>query len=171
MTDHEPNDFAAMSAPGDEHALLEPFVGTFAAEVKLWMGPGDPEVSTGTITNEWDLGGRFLRQTYEGDPNEGPFPEFAGRGWWGYNKIDSRWEGMWIDTASTVMQTEFGEVDLEGRVWTMRGEMTNPMTGQPISKRSVVTLVDDDRHTMEMFFESPDGEMKGMEISYRRKAA
>ncbi len=26
---------------------LEPFVGTFKAVVKLWMGPGEPMVSTG----------------------------------------------------------------------------------------------------------------------------
>jgi hypothetical protein len=41
---------------------LAPFVGTFRTEVKTWMGPGDPQRSTGTMTNTRDLGGKFLRQ-------------------------------------------------------------------------------------------------------------
>ena len=38
---------AGMGATTDGHRKLEPFVGTFKAEVKMWMGPGDPMVSTG----------------------------------------------------------------------------------------------------------------------------
>ena len=163
-------DFAAMAAPSEQHALLRPFEGRFSAEVRIWMGPGDPMVSTGVMTNEFDLGGRFLRQTYVGDPSEGPFPEFEGRGYWGYNKVDGVWEGVWIDTASTVMQIEKGDVDETGKVWTMGGEMTSPETGQPVKKRSVVTLIDDDRHRMEMFFETPEGEFRGMEIEYVRRS-
>ena len=161
-------DFAAMAAPAEEHALLNPFVGTFRAVVKLWMGPGEPQVTTGVMTSAWDLGGRFVNQSYKGDPGEGPFPEFEGRGFWGYNKVDGVWEGVWIDTASTVLQVERGSVDEDGRVWTMVGEMTNPATGQSIRKRSVITLIDDDHHSMEMYFESEAGEMKGMEIQYER---
>jgi hypothetical protein len=159
-----------MGAPGAEHELLGPFVGTFRAEVKLWMGPGEPQVSTGVMTNTLELGGKFLLQSYQGDPGEGPFPDFAGRGFWGYNKVDSLWEGVWIDTASTVMQTERGTVDAAGRVWTMEGRMTNPQDGSSLTKRSVITLVDDDHHTLEMYFETPGGEAKGMEIRYERLA-
>jgi hypothetical protein len=56
-------DFAAMAAPSEEHERLKPFVGAFKAEVKMWMGPGDPAISTGVMVNELDLGGRFLRET------------------------------------------------------------------------------------------------------------
>jgi hypothetical protein len=164
-------DFAAMAAPSEEHERLKPFVGAFKAEVKMWMGPGDPAISTGVMVNELDLGDRFLRETYTGDPSEGPFPEFEGRGYWGYNKVSGQYEGFWIDTASTVMQSETGDVDDSGKVWTMMGEMDNPQTGQKIKKKSVITLVDDDHHRMEMFFEGPDGsEMKGMEIRYVRES-
>jgi hypothetical protein len=161
--------FAEMAAPTEEHARLRPFEGTFAATVKMWMGPGEPQVMTGTMKNEFDLGGRFLKQTYIGDDLGGPFPSFEGRGFWGYNKVDQVWEGVWIDTASTVLQIERGSVDESGKVWEMRGEMTNPATGSPIAKRSVITLIDDDRHSMEMYFASPEGEMKGMEIQYERR--
>jgi hypothetical protein len=164
-----PEDFAVMAAPGEEHARLKAFVGTFDAEVKVWMGAGEPHVSTGTMLNELELGGRFLKQTYEGDPADGPLPEFSGRGYWGYNKTDGRWEGFWIDNASTMMQVEHGQLDDAGEVWTMSGEMTDPGSGNPIAKRSVITLDDDDHHSVEMYFETPAGEAKGMEIHYSRK--
>ena len=79
-------DFAAMSAPGQQHERLKAFVGTFRAQVKMWMGPGEPTQTTGTMTNTMLLGDRFLHQEYKGDPGEGPFPNFEGRGYWGCNK-------------------------------------------------------------------------------------
>ncbi len=159
---------AAMGAPVEAHSLLEPFVGTFRGEVKIWMGPGEPMASTGTMVSAFDLGGRFLRQTYKGHATEGPFPNFEGRGFWGYNTIAKKFEGFWIDTASTLMQTESGDVDDAGKVWTMVGEIPNPQTGQNMKKRSVITLQDNDHHSIEMYFETPDGEFKTMEITYTR---
>ena len=160
-------DFAAMSAPAPAHERLTPFVGTFRAEVKIWMGPGDPNLSTGKMTNTFALGGRFLRQEYKGDPNDGPFPEFEGHGYWGFNKATGKYEGFWIDNASTIMQTDAGDVDDSGKRWEMKGEMVGP-NGDPLVKRSVITLEDDDHHSIEMFFIHGDQESRAMEIRYTR---
>lgn len=163
-------DLAEMSAPTEQHKRFEPFAGTFKAEVKMWMGPGDPVVSAGVMTNTLVLGGRFLEQVYKGDPGGGPFPDFEGRGFWGFNKATSKYEGFWIDTTSTQMQTDFGNVDNTGRVWTMVGEMTD-QTGNTLKKRSVITLEDNDHQKIEMFFPGPDGkEFKAMEIRYERRS-
>ena len=160
-----------MAAPGEAHSRLEPFVGTFRAEVKLWMGPGDPVVSTGTMVNEFDLGGRFLRQIYRGDAADGPFPSFAGHGYWGYNTTTKKYEGFWIDTASTMMQMEYGDVDESGRVWEMHSEFVAPSSNQTMKKRTVITLIDDDHHSMVTFMEIPgQPEFKNMEIMFTRKA-
>lgn len=171
MTDVQdtPCDFEEMARTTEHHERLKPFAGTFRATVRMWMGPGEPMVSTGTMTNTMDLGGRFLRQEYKADPGDGPFPGFEGRGFWGYNKTDQRYEGLWIDTASTVMQIEHGQVDHSGRVWNMSSAMTDPATGKQTPKRSVITLQDEDHHRMEMYFQGPDGgECKAMEIDYVR---
>lgn len=169
MTDQQTaGDCAAMGALCDEHARLAPFAGTFKSRVTMWMGPGEPMTSTGTMTNRLILGGRFIEHDYTGDPNLGPFPEFAGKGYWGYNTIDKRYEGVWIDSAGTWIQFEQGQVDATGTEWTMLGTMTNPETGKPMNKRSVVRLIDNDHHTMEMYFEMPEGEFKCMEIKYER---
>ena len=158
-----------MGTLAEQHKRFDAFVGTFKAEVKLWMGPGEPHVSTGVMTNSMDLGGRFLRQIYKGDQSDGPFPNFEGRGYWGYNTVTNEYEGFWIDSASTFMQNETGQVDASGKVWTMTGQMTDPQTGQPMQKRSITTLEDRDHHCIEMFFKGPDGnEFKAMEISYSR---
>lgn len=154
----------------DQHKLLEPFVGTWRAEVKMWMGPGDPMVSTGTMVNTLDLGGLFLRHDYTGDPNDGPFPNFEGRGFWGYNTVDMCWEGFWIDNAVSFMMRDTGDVDAAGKVWTMSSTMTEPRSGKPMQKRSVITLHSNNKHSMEMFVKPDDapGEFKCMEITYTR---
>ena len=168
MSEDNSNSEMMQDAAGPQHDRLKPFEGTFKSIVKIWRGPGDPLVSTGTMTSTFDLDGRFLRQDYQGDPSEGPFPEFEGRGFWGYNNVTRKYEGFWIDNASTIMQTEQGDVDESGRVWTMVGEMPNPQTGGMMKRRSVVTLRDDDHHTMEMFFGQDGQESKAMEIEYTR---
>lgn len=158
-----------MAAPGTEHERLKPFLGTFSATVRIWTGPGDPMVSTGAMTNTLELGGRFVKQDYKGDPTPDPtpFPNFAGQGYWGFNKHTQKYEGFWIDSASTVMQNEAGTVDESGKVWTMTGEIVGP-DGEATTKRSVITLVDDDHHHMEMFFTKGDQEFMGMDIQYTR---
>lgn len=163
-------DFEAMSRLSPEHSRFEPFVGTFRATVKLWMGPGEPMVSTGTMVNTLELGGRYLHQHYTGNADPGPFSGFQGRGYWGYNTMSRKWEGFWIDSASTMMQTESGTLDSTGKVWEMRGSYEcGASPGGKMSKRSVITLIDNNRHTLQMFMPGPDGkETKGMEIAYER---
>lgn len=170
MSEHQTHESG--TSTGSSSALqrrFEPFVGTFKAEVKLWMGPGEPLVSTGVMVNSLDLGGRFLRQEYTGDQVDGPVPSFEGRGFWGYNTTIEKYEGFWIDNASTSMQTETGDVDDAGKVWTMAGETINPATKQPMKKRSIIVVADNDHHSMETYFTGPDGnEFKAMAIRYER---
>jgi hypothetical protein len=157
-----------MAPPGIEHELFKQFVGTWKGKVQIWMGPGDPVESTGTMVNEMDLDGRFLKQTYTGDANDGPFPNFAGRGFFGFNNTTGKFEGFWIDTASNQMATEFGDYDEATKTWTMLGEM-NMGGGKTCGKRSVFTVLNENEQTLEMFFDMPGaGESKGMHIHYTR---
>ncbi len=158
-----------MGALAEAHKNFEALVGTFKAEVKMWMGPGEPFVSTGVMINTLDLGGRFLRQDYKGDPSDGPFPSFEGRGFFGFNTVTEQYEGFWIDNACTCMQNETGTLDASGKTWNMAGTMTDPQTQKPMQKRSVTTVQDQDHHSMELFFKRAEGpEAKAMEINYTR---
>lgn len=158
----------APAGPGAQHKPLHDFVGTWRATVTMWMGPGEPMVTTGTMVNSLDLGGRYLKQDYTGDPNDGPFPSFEGRGFWGYNDVTAQYEGFWIDNASNQMATEFGPYDPKAKSWNMKGHMALPGGGS-MAKRSLIAKVSNNEHTMDMFFTGPDGkESKGMHIKYVR---
>lgn len=164
-----PEEMAACMAAAElkeEHTRLAAFVGDWKAQIKVWFGgpESEPHESTGVMTNELDLGGRFLKQTYNDDAGQ-----FHGRGYWGYNTVDSVWEGFWIDDMATFFQFERGSYDAEHDRWEMTGSMTDPGSGAPMTKRSVITRVSDDEHTMEVFF-APQGapESKGMEMRYTR---
>lgn len=153
--------------PGMEHQRLEPFVGTFQAKVRIHFGPDQVVESTGTMVNSWHLDGLYLNQDYQGDPNDGPFPNFEGKGYWEYNISAKHYEGFWIDNASSMMQTEVGHVS--GQVWIMEGSFTHPETGQRVVKKSVITLVDENQHRMDSYFShGNDPEKKTMEIEYTR---
>lgn len=157
--------FAAMAAPAPEHKHLEAFIGTWEAEVKMWMGPGDPQVSTGVMVNSWILGGRFVEQKYQGHGYD-----FKGQGLFGFNKSIGKYEGLWIDTCSTFMQTDVGDYNAAKKTFHMLSHMVDPCSGQPMDKRSVITVHGPDKHTMEMFFQPGGGpECKCMEITYTRK--
>jgi hypothetical protein len=160
-----------MPTPTSEHKRFEPFAGKFRAEVRMWMGQGDPMIATGTMTNTLELGGIYLQQDYAGDPNDGPFPAFEGKGFWGFNTTTKQYEGFWVDNASNQMQLEKGQIDGTGKVWEMRSEALCAKTGQLMKKRSVIELQDNNHHKMTSYFTGPDGAvMKVMEINYTRVA-
>jgi hypothetical protein len=160
---------AGAGALAAEHGLLKGFEGRWRAEVRMWMDPGqDLMVSTGVMVNRLVLGGRFLEQDYADDAGM-----FQGRGLFGYNTIEQRWEGLWIDTMATFMMHEHGSYDAGTRTWEMSEEIRDPGSGHLMRKRSVVTVTDADRHTMAMFFTPLAGENEGreskcMEIAYER---
>jgi hypothetical protein len=159
-----PADACAASGPGPQHESIARFAGTWRAEVQLWMDPtGDPMVSHGTMTNQMIVGDRFLQQEYHDDAGM-----FEGRGFWGYNDVDKRYEGFWIDSMANFFQLERGQLNESGKVYEMRGSMTNPQTKQEMSKRSVITYLGPDEHTIAMYFGGEQGEHKAMAIHYKR---
>lgn len=155
-------------------AALQPIAGKFSATVKFWMGPGEPFLSTGKMTNEWTLNERFLHQVFEGDPTpEGnansQIPVFRGRGYWGYNAAEKCFETFWIDTASSKMMLEQGQLDLNTNTWTMSGEFQHPENGQTIKRRTTYQIVESENYQMQQFLRIGDQpEMQAMEIDFQK---
>jgi hypothetical protein len=158
---------AAMEEMGrraPEHANLEPFVGTWDARVRMWMGPGDPMESGGVMQNTLELAGKWLRHEFQSD--EG----FAGSGFMGFNKATGKYEGFWIDTMSTFMQTESGDYDARTKTFHMTSQLLCPIAKVPLDKRTVIRIESADRHVMEMYFSGQgQPESKAMEITYTRR--
>ncbi len=154
-----------MGKPAEELKFLEPFIGTWDSEVKMWMGPGEPMVSRGVMVNDWALGGRWLRNTYKGDDN------FEGSGYFGFNKVTGQFQWVWIDTMSPMVFMEVGTYDQATRTFNTSGESLCPFAKVMLGKRSVTRIEGPDRYVMEMFRTSPgEAEVKEMEIVYTRRA-
>jgi hypothetical protein len=156
-----------LAAPGPNHKLLEPMVGSWSVAVTTWTAPGlPPEHSEGTQENAMVLGGRFLQQlassTFMGEP-------FEGIGYTGYDNGKGVFVSTWMDSMGTMVMISTGNADESGKVMTLTGTLDDPVSGKPTTVREVVTVVDQDKYTVEMFGPGPDGkEFRTMEGVYTR---
>jgi hypothetical protein len=158
------------ATPGKEHEVLKQFEGAWNAACTFWMQPDQPPMtSKGVMVNSWALGGRFLKHDYKGEFMQGQ--SFEGVGYWGFNKGSGRYESVWLDTASTMMMVDLdGHFDDAGRKFEAIGTITDPMSGNPMKKKTTIEVQARDRHTMTMYFEQPGGGWhKCMEIVYTKK--
>jgi len=161
--------FMKLAAPGEHHAHLAKMAGKWETSVKVWMQPGAPPMeSTGTSDNEMILGGRYLRSNFNGTFMGGPF---EGMGIDGYDNLQQKHVGMWIDTASTTMMRFEGTCSQGGKVLETTSDVMDPMTGRMKKIKGKITLVDDNKFLYEAWEPGPDGEyFRSMEITYKRKS-
>ena len=153
--------------PGPNHKVLAEMAGEWDAAVKTWMGPGEPEISTGRSQNKMILGGRYLLEEYEGVAMGRPF---RGMGITGYDNVAKAFTGIWIDDMSTGIMTSEGKLDEKGKAMESVYTFNDPSTGGPQKGRMALKIISPDKHVMEMFGNGPDGkEMLMMEITYTRK--
>lgn len=155
--------------PGEAHKKLEAMVGTFDAEVKMWMGGAnvEPNISKGTSENKLVLGGRYVEQNFTSEMMKQPF---SGIGYTGYDNFNKKYVGFWIDNMSTAMSTMDGSVDKEGKTFTLWGKMDEPMTGEKGKKvKYVTTVIDQDKHVFEVYDLSLNKDKPIMQITYTRK--
>ncbi len=146
--------------PGDAHKKLESMVGTWDAEVKMWMnGPtAQPTVSKGTSQNKLVLGGRYVQQDFSSEMMNQPF---SGIGYTGYDNFNKKYVSFWIDNMSTGMSTMDGKIDKDNKTLTMWGKMDEPMTGEKGKKVKYVTrVIDNDTHVFEVYDVTAYGDKK-----------
>jgi hypothetical protein len=160
--------WAAAAKPGPEHEWLKSFTGDWDADVKFLTNGGG--ASKGVMHGKLIMGGRYLQLDYDGsmDGPTGPTP-FKGMGLVGYDKGKKKYTDLWIDEMSTGMVTYEGT--RQGDAITLDGTTTDPMSGQPMKVREVITLVDKDHYTYEFHVAQGEGAAlsKMMEIKYSRK--
>lgn len=166
----EKDDFAALMklhTPGPAHKVLQPFVGTWQAKVKMYSEPGKPSESEGTMTRKWILDGRFLEEKFEG--NFGGM-EFKGIGLTGYDNVKKKYTGLWIDSMSTSMMTSEGNYNEDTKTFSYAGEYYCVKCKANVKSRDVVRIVDDNTIEQKMYRTEPGSkETISMEITYTRK--
>ncbi len=154
------------ATPTAEHELLKGMAGTWKTVTKAWTGPGDPQVSEGTAVKSMVLGGRFLREEFDGTFMEGPF---QGMGLTGYDTMKKEYVGTWVDTMGTGIARSTGKYDPAARQLNITATYTDPMTMKDRTWRMVNKFVDSNKHVFQMFDQMDGKEVMTMEITYTRK--
>ncbi len=158
----------AAAAPGEHHRHLDYLVGSWNTKVTFWMAPGQPPMqSTSSAEAKWILGGRYVESIHKGDVMGMPF---EGHGTEGYDNLAKQYVGTWVDNMGTGIMVSKGTCSDGGKVHSSEGEMIDPMSGQTVKVRSVVTAVDPNSYRMEMYMTAPGApEFKSMELVATRK--
>lgn len=158
-----------LSQPGENHKVLDTFVGKWQTTSKWWMNPdAAPEVSEGISENEWVLNGRFLKQSFKG---KAMGQDFEGLGYLGYDNVAGEYVSVWMDSMGTGMMTSKSKYDPATRTFSEEGKFSCPITGEKdMAYRAHWILVDDKSHIYEMYMKDPESkkEFKSMEIHYER---
>jgi hypothetical protein len=160
--------WAKAATPGDMHEHIGRSEGEWTTTMKMWMAPDtEPMTSEGTMTGEWLYGGRYLRTRHTGDMMGQPF---EGTGFEAYDNVRETFVSTWFDNMSTgIMIMEGHCVDDACDKMEYEGEFADPMTGEMMTHRMVFTWHDDGSFLLEGFTGTPDGEMKGMEMTATKK--
>jgi len=106
--------------PGAQHKMLEESVGTWDAEVKMWMnGPkGEPMVQREQAKAKWSLGKIPSTGFHRGDDGTA----LRGNGIHRLRQFKKKYVSFWIDNMSTGMSTMDGVLDKDGKSVTMWGK-------------------------------------------------
>lgn len=153
--------------PGENHKLLQKEVGSWTIEMKAWMGPGEPTVSTGGAEVKSIMEGRYIVEEMSGSMMGKPF---TGQGMSGYDNVKQKFVTTWIDSGSTGIGYGEGAADKDGKV-TILMKYADVMSGKPATMRVVTRWEGNDKHVSEFFEKKGGKEVKTMEIAYTRKPA
>jgi hypothetical protein len=157
--------FLKYGRPGPEHKVLKQLVGKFDAEMTTFVDGQPAAKSAASSTNAMIHKGRYLHGDFTGSVMDRPF---SGSSLWAFDRAKGKYLSLWIDDMSTAVMIAEGDADPAGKVITFSGTERDPVTGHDKKIKSVLTIIDDDRHTWEAF-ETIDGrERKMVSIAYTR---
>lgn len=160
----------AYATPGEPHAMMTKWNGTWTGKATMWMAPGAPPTTSNvTGVNKMIYGGRYQQSTHSGDMMG---MKFEGESIMGYNNAKKRFESAWFDNMGTGIVMMEGPWDEATKTLTLTGKTVDPtrMDGSEMTMRQVMRVIDDNQMVVEMYGPGPDGrEYKNMEIALTRK--
>jgi hypothetical protein len=163
-----------LRAPGVAHRALEPLVGEWDVEVKVFIpGQPKPDVSRGTATRAWVFGGRFLEERLR--LRSESLGDYEMRITAGHNNYTGRYEWTLINSTDTATYAYAGEHDPTARrftgqgVWSYRGP-DEALVDVGMKVVSEWVGEGSDRMTTLVHFLFPgDPELKAVEYVYTRR--
>jgi hypothetical protein len=91
---------------------------------------------------------------------------------YGYDPNKKKYVGVWIDTQSTSIQFQEGELSADGNTMIMTGEMKNPMGPGMVTIKMVDRFADENTRVFAMKIPMPGGgggDIDLMTITYKRR--
>jgi hypothetical protein len=152
--------------PSLGHARLMSMVGSWRTKTTFTMAPGAPDqVSAGTSVHRMVLGGRYLEQNYKGTSMGMPF---EGIGYTGYDNVQKRYVGTWMDTFGTGVLHSHGV----GRPTDERIDFVAEGIEPSGNKRvfdSIIRIRNHGQHSYELWTDGPNGKsFRMMLVEYER---
>jgi hypothetical protein len=119
------------------------------------MQPDVPAtVFRGTVTREWVLGGRFIKEVMKAESDEGPYETL---GYMGFDNFDRQYQSVWMNTTSTSLHIEVGNYHPDRKVLHMANDGRDPVTGRVVHSWGKLDLSDPDRHVYTAYSTDPEG--------------
>ena len=158
-----PPPFVTRGTPGPGQAAMKPLVGNWRVKMSLFAALGTPEkpvVSTDVRAHRaFVAGGRFLADETKGTFGGQPYYR---RGTLGYSNMDKRYEWVTQDGLNSMMMIYQGALNsgphfpatLYGN-FTDQGLLGEQYVGRTIRQRTVINILDNDHHRMEIYFTPP----------------
>jgi hypothetical protein len=153
--------------PGEFHELLKQFVGTWTADVKIWMAPNSPPIVTkGQASFKLIFDGRFLYGDFLGEFMGAPF---KGINIMGYDNGKKEFFSIWLDNSSTGLLSSTGHYDKDTKKYHFLAEIFDPVSGQIMEMRDEAYFSSEDEYISVTYAKQKDGkEFKNMEMKYTR---
>lgn len=152
--------------PSDVHKMMAEWDGVWQEDIKMWMAPGTPEQTMkATVECKMTMGGRYQEQRHSGNMMGMPFEGYSLLGWDNARKV---FTNSWIDNMSTGMVYMEGTWDAATKSMTLKGKMTDPMSGKQVDVRQVLYITGKDTQKMEQYSTLEGREFKSMEIVMTR---
>jgi len=153
--------------PGPEHEMLKKLEGTWTADIKASMAPGQPPTeSKGTMTYKMVCGGLWLSSEFEGEFGG---TKFQGRGLDTYDASKKKYTMVWVDSMATTPMIGEGTYDKDSKTMTYLSDYPGP-DGKVTKHKITIHIKDGDNTTMVMSVADKDGKYTDMmTINYKRK--
>ena len=158
------------TAPSEHHESLEFFVGTWDVAVQFKLPDGKEGQGNAACQTKWVLDGKFLRQEYKSQFMGQPLTVWQILG---YDELKKRFVEFQLHVDGKQAHTihNEGAFSENGKVLTLAGDSIDGFTGKPVKLRTVTTIVDENRYTLEWFIAEPGGkEERKVVLTHTRKS-
>jgi Protein of unknown function (DUF1579) len=162
--------WSKLGEPGEHHKHIAQFAGKWNIAVKFRLDPAAPmQQSTGECEKNMVLGNRYLTEHCTSRTANSP-EQFEGFGFLGYDNFKKQYVSYWFDNESTMVIPLYGKCDGKGKVFTLTGSYDDPVSGKTRQSRWIWTIIDQNKHALEMHDIDPDGkDNRNVEITYTRR--